>query len=104
MMDKKFKLPMSKDTYIDFKPFYVDSLGDGRHFIYEMKRENTTPSQHCISVPWPTRGDGLILHLVGETTQEECYLTIGFHKGEVFLNAYKPDFKSIPFEQILEDA
>lgn len=102
-MEKKFKLPISGDTYVDFEAFHVDNHdGIGRRSVYEIKADKVT--ERCMRVPWTTRGDGLILRVYGETTDEECYLTIGFHKGEVFLNAYKQEIKQIPIEQIIEKA
>ena len=102
-MEKKFKLPISGDTYVDFKAFYVNNNdGIGCRSVHEIKADKVT--ERCMSVPWTTRGNGLILLVYGETTDEECYLTIGFHKGEVFLNAYKKEIKQIPIEQMIEKA
>lgn len=102
-MEKKFKLPISGDTYVDFKAFYVNNNdGIGCRSVYEIKADKVT--ERRMSIPWATRGNGLILLVYGETTDEECYLTIGFHKGEVFLNAYKQEIKQIPIEQFIEKA
>ena len=74
-MEKKFKLPISGDTYVDFEAFHVDNHdGIGCRSVYEIKADKVT--ERCMSVPWTTRGNGLVLRVYGETTDEECYLTI----------------------------
>ena len=59
-MEKKFKLPISGDTYVDCEVFHVDNNdGVGCRSVYEIKADKV--ARRCMSVPWATRGNGLIL-------------------------------------------
>lgn len=104
-MRKMIKLPVSREEYATFKVFMVNNhdglSGAIREDREAVPSENTTDA--CVGVPWSTRGDGIIIKINAETENEECYLTVGFHKGQIFIEAYKQTIEEIPVDDILID-